>query len=188
MKDYIQLQKDDVLRLGIRDSEGNDTGEHLEFNLSDIELPLKYQELIEKDKKNKEHLRNEMLIIDKRQDVKGKKLLSKNEEDKIKALNEFFNKEVEVYNMFLGENGVQKLLNGRKLGWTTLQEIDEIIEKQITPHIDLSMNKITDKVKEKYGQAVARDNMLKLEEAKSNLKETIKQGYKNDFVNDIVNE
>lgn len=157
MKDYIQLQKDDVLKLGIVDSEGNDTGEHLEFNLSDIELPLRYQELLEKDKKNKEHLRNQMLIIDKRQDVKGKKLLSKNEEDKIKALNDFFIKEVEVYNMFLGPRGVEKLLNGRKFTWTTLQEIDEIIEKQIAPHLDVSMEDITKKVKEKYSQAIKRN-------------------------------
>ena len=154
---YIQLNKNDTLKLGIRDSEGNDTGEHLEFNLSDIELPLRYQELLEKDKKNKEHLRNQMLIIEKRQDVKGKKLLSKNEEDKIKALNEFFIKEVEVYNMFLGPRGVEKLLNGRKFTWTTLQEIDEIIEKQIAPHLDVSMENITKKVKEKYSQAIKRN-------------------------------
>ena len=120
-------------------------------------MPLRYQELLEKDKKNKEYLRNQIIIIDKKKDVKGKKLLSKNEEDKIKAVNEFFKKEVEVYNMFLGENGVQKLLNGRKIGWTTLQEIDEIIEKQIAPHIDFSMDKITQKVKEKYGNAIARN-------------------------------
>ena len=95
-ENFIQLKKSDVLRLGIKDENGKDTGEYLEFDLEDIELPLKYQELIEKDKKNKENLRNQILIIDKRQDIKGKKLLSKNEEDKIKALNEFFNKEVEI--------------------------------------------------------------------------------------------
>lgn len=154
----IKLNKDNILRLGIQTSEGKDTGEVLEFDLEDIELPLRYQDMLEKDKKNKEHLRNQMLIIDKREDVKGKKLLSKNEEDKIKALNEFFNKEIEVYNMFLGERGVQKILNGRKIGWTTLQEIDEIIEQQIAPHIDVSMDKITQKVKEKYSQAVNRNN------------------------------
>ena len=154
---FIQLNKRDILRLGIKDENGKITGEILEFDLEDIELPLKYQELAEKDKKNKEQLRNQMLIIDKRQDVKGKKLLSKNEEDKIKALNEFFMKEIQVYNMFLGPRGVEKLLNGRKFTWTTLQEIDEIIEKQIAPHLDLSMKKITDKVKEKYGQAINKD-------------------------------
>ena len=153
----IKLNKDSVLRLKIQTDEGKDTGEILEFDLEDIELPLKYQELLEKDKKNKERLRNEILIIDKRQDVKGKKLLTKNEEDKIKALNDFFNKEVEVYNMFLGERGVQKLLHGRKLGWTTLQEIDEIIEKQISPYLDISMKNITERVKEKYSKAVERN-------------------------------
>ena len=159
---FIQLNKSDVLRLGIKDSEGNDTGEHLEFNLSDIELPLRYQELIEKDKKNKEQLRNQMLIIDRRQDVKGKKLLSKNEEDKIKTLNEFFIKEIQVYNMFLGARGVEKLLNGRKFTWTTLQEIDEIIEKQIAPHLEVNMKNITDKVKEKYSQAVKKSEDIEV--------------------------
>ena len=72
--------------------------------------------------------------------------------DKIKALNDFFNKEVEVYNMFLGENGVQKLLNGRKFTWTTLEEIDNIIEKQIAPHFENSMEKIGEKIKSKYTQ------------------------------------
>ena len=156
MENFIQLNKSDVLRLGIRTEDGKDTGEYLEFDLEDIELPLRYQELIEKDKKNKEQLRNKMLIIDKREDVKGKKLLSKNEEDKIRALNEFFVKEIEVYNMFLGPRGVEKLLNGRKFTWTTLDEIDEIIEKQVVPHLDVNMKTITDKVKEKYGQAVEK--------------------------------
>ena len=98
-----------------------------------------------------------MLIIDKRQDVKGKKLLSKNEEDKIRALNDFFKKEAEIYNIFLGERGVEKLLNGRKLGWTSLQEIDEIIEKQIVPHLDLSMENITNKIKNKYGVKTSKN-------------------------------
>ena len=153
----IKLNKDNVLRLAIQTADGKDTGEVLEFDLEDLELPLRYQELLEKDKKNKEYLRNQMVVIDKREYVKGKKILSKNEEDKIKAIKEFFRKEIEVYNMFLGENGVQKLLNGKKIGWTTLQEIDDIIEKQIAPHLDVSMDKITQKVKDKYGQAVARN-------------------------------
>lgn len=158
MKDNtIKLNKDNILRLKIVTDKGEETGEYLEFDLEDIELLLKYQELIEKDKKNKEHLRNQYIIIDKRQDVKGKKLLTKNEEDKLKALNEFFNKEKEVYNMFLGERGVEKLLNGKKLGWTSLQEIDEIIEKQIAPYLNKTMELITDKVKSKYGQVEQSD-------------------------------
>ena len=160
----IKLNKSDVLTLKIQTEDGKDTGEVLEFDLGDIELPLRYQELMEKDKKNKEYLRNQMLIIDKREDVKGKKLLSKNEEDKIKALNDFFIKEVEVYNMFLGPRGVEKLLNGRKFTWTTLQEIDEIIESQIAPKLDVNMKSITDKVKEKYAQAVKKNEDIEVVE------------------------
>ena len=154
---FVQLKKSNILRLGIRTEDGEDTGEVLEFDLEDIELPLKYQDLLEQDKKNKERLKNQMLIIDKRQYVKVKKLLIKNEEDKLKALNEFFKKEEEIYDMFLGKGGVQKLLNGKKLGWTSFQEIDEIVDKQIAPYLDLNMASITEKVKEKYSQAIERN-------------------------------
>lgn len=147
---FIQLNKDDILRLKIRTYDGKETGEYLEFDLGDIELPLRYQELIEKDKKNREWVNNQLIIIGKRQDVKGKKLLSKNQEDEIKALNEFYKKEIEVYNMFLGENGVQKLLNGRKVNWETFDEINTIIDKQIVPYLDENMKRITDKIKNKY--------------------------------------
>lgn len=157
MENFIQLNEDDVLRLEIKTNDGKSTGEFLEFDLEDIELPLKYQEMSEMEKRNQQNLRNQFLIIDKRQDVKGKKLLSKNEEDKIKALNDFFKKEEEIYDMFLGKGGVKKLLNGRKMGWTSLKNIDEIIKKQIMPHFDLSMEKITNKVKEKYSQSKNKD-------------------------------
>ena len=161
---FIQLSESDVLRLPIRTADGKETGECLEFDLEDIELPLRYQELIEKDKRNKENLRNQLLIIEKREDVKGKKLLTKNEEDKIRVINEFFIKEIEVYNMFLGPRGVEKLLNGRKFTWTTLSEIDAIIEKQIAPKLDISMEKITDKIKNKYGQKTNKEEQIEVVE------------------------
>ena len=147
---FVQLKKTNLLRLGIKDVDGNDTGEYLEFQLDDIELPLRYQELIEMDKKNRTNLRNQMLIIDKREDVKGKKLFSKNEEDKIKATNDFFKKEAEVYDMFLGKDGVKKLLNGQKLGFGSLAMIDELIEQQIKPYLDKNMEDITKEIKERY--------------------------------------
>lgn len=160
---FITLEKDNVLRLGIKTSEGIETGEFLEFDLEDIELPLKYQELYEKEKKNREFLRNQFLIIDKKQDSKTKGFLTKNQTEKFKVLNQFFKKEVEIYNGFLGENGVQKLLNGRKLGWTSLDNIDKIIETQIAPYIDITKEDITNKIKQKYKEAVERNNTLKIE-------------------------
>lgn len=158
---YIQLKKNkDILRLGIKTEDGIDTGEYLEFDLEDIELPLRFQELLEQDKKNKEHLRNQILIIDKKEDVKGKKLLSRNEEMKMKALKDFFEKEKEIYNGFLGDRGVEKLLNGEKLGWTSLQYIDDIIGEQIVPKLDITMESVTKKIKQKYSIKNNKENVL----------------------------
>lgn len=154
---FIQLEDKNILRLKIKDSKGNETGEELIFDLDDIELPLKLQEMQEQNKKNLDWIKNQFLIIEKRQDVKGKKLLSKNEEDKLKAMNEFFNKEIEVYNMFLGENGIQKLLNGNKLGWTSLKIIDKIIVEQIAPKLQTNMKTIQDKIKDTYSTYIEKD-------------------------------
>lgn len=155
----IRLKDDDTLRLEIVDSNGVSTGDYLEFQLDDIELPFKYQEIIERLKKSRQNLKNQFVIIEKKQDHKGKKLMSSNEEEKLKALNNFYKEQVEIYNIFLGENGVQKLLNGRKLRWTTLSEIDELIEKQIAPQLDLTMADITKKIKSKYSKK-KEDNVL----------------------------
>ena len=158
MKDnFIQLEKSNILRLGIRTVDGEDTGEYLEFDLDDIELPLKYQDLIEQEKKNRQNLKNQIIIIEKRQDIKGKKLLSKNEEDKLKVINDFYKKEKEFLDGFLGEGGVDKLLNGRKLGWTSLSEIDEIIGKQIAPYLKMSRDELTKKLKDKYKNVQEND-------------------------------
>lgn len=155
----IGLKNENLLKLEIVDEKGNSTGEFLEFDLEDIELPFKYQEIIERLKKSRRNLKNQFTIIEKKQDHKGKKLISSNEEEKLKALNNFYKEQVEIYNIFLGENGVQKLLNGRKLRWTTLNEIDELIEKQIAPQLNVTMDDITKKIKSKYSNK-KEDNVL----------------------------
>ena len=150
---YIQLSGDeDILVLKIRDKNGNETGEQLEFNLEDIELPLRYQEIVEEDKKARNTLKNQFLIIDKKQDHKGKKLFSANQEAKIKAMRDFYRREEEIYNMFLGENGVKKLLNGGNLSWSSLEMIDKIIEEQILPKIEVNATDIKTKIMKKYSK------------------------------------
>ena len=155
----IGLKNENILKLEIVDEKGNSTGEYLEFDLEEIEIPFKYQEIIERLKKSRQNLKNQFTIIEKKQDHKGKKLMSSNEEEKLKALNNFYKEQVEIYNIFLGENGVQKLLNGRKLRWTTLSEIDELIEKQIAPQLNVTMDDITKKIKSKYSNK-KEDNVL----------------------------
>lgn len=155
----IGLKNENILKLEIVDEKGNSTGEFLEFDLEDIELPFKYQEILEKLKKSRQNLKNQFTIIEKKQDHKGKKLMSSNEEAKVKALNEFYREQEKIYNIFLGENGVQKLLNGRNLRWTTLNEIDELIGKQIAPLLDITMDDITKKIKFKYSNK-KEDNVI----------------------------
>ena len=155
----IGLKNENILKLEIVDEKGNSTGEFLEFDLEDIELPFKYQEIIERLKKSRQNLKNQFAIIEKKQDHKGKKLLSFNEEAKLKALTKFYKEQEEIYNIFLGKDGVKKLLNGRNLRWTTLSEIDELIEKQIAPQLNVTMDDNTKKIKSKYSNK-KEDNVL----------------------------
>lgn len=150
----------DILKLRIIDEQGNDTGNFLEFNLGDLDYLLILQDMMEEDRKNRANLKNQYLIIDKRQDHKGKKLFSANEEAKIKATNEFYKKEAEIYNMFLGKNGIEKLLNGRKLTLARLDEIDEIIEKTILPQLKISAENIKQTIMKKYSNKPKEDDVL----------------------------
>ena len=156
---FIKLEKDNVLRLGIKDSEGNDTGNYLEFDLEDTSLLLRYNELLEKDKKNRSWLNNQLIIISKKEDHKGKQALSSNEVEILKAYNEFYKKEKDIIDMFLGEGGVDKLLNGRSLEWTTFNEINKIIKEQIAPKLDITMDKITDKIKALYKDSMEEETL-----------------------------
>ena len=157
----IQLkQAKDVLRLKIKDEDGNDTGNFLEFDLGDLDYLLILQEMMEADKKNREYLKNQYIIIDKKQDHKGKKLFSSNEEARIKATKEFYKKEAEIYDMFLGKDGVKKLLNGRKLTLARLDEIDEIIEKTILPKLQIKAEDIKKDIMAKYSNKAKRDDVI----------------------------
>ena len=103
---------------------------------------------------------NSYIIIDKKEDHKGKKLFSSNEEAKIKATNEFYKKEAEIYDMFLGKDGVKKLLNGRKLTLARLDEIDEIIEKAILPKLQIKAEDIKKDIMAKYSNKAKRDDVI----------------------------
>lgn len=146
----IGLKNENILKLEIVDEKGVSTGEYLEFDLEDIELPRKCQDILEELKKSRQRLKNQIIIIEKKQDHKGKKLMSANEEAKYEAIKRFYKEQEEIYDMFLGKDGVKKLLNGRSLRWTTLDEIDKLIEKQIAPQLNITMNAITKKIKSEY--------------------------------------
>ena len=134
----IKLGEDNILIIGILDAKGNDTGNRLEFDFNDPELPLRYKNLFEKDKRNTDWLKKQLEDIETKKEIKGL-FISNKEEDRLKVLNEFYKREKEVFDIFLGEGGCDKLLNGRKFGWTSPKTISKIIEEQIAPYFDAYM-------------------------------------------------
>ena len=159
MEDFIQLKKDNLVRIGIKDQYGNDTGKKLVFDIQDIELPLRYQDMLERHKKNVNYVEHQFLIINKREDVKGKKLLSKNEEEKIKVLNEFYKRDMEALDLFLGEGNTQMILDimGRKPYWTMFDDIGEAL-KPITPILEKNLQETDEMIKKKY--ALEEENVI----------------------------
>ena len=156
MENYIKLkEKKDIFKLGIIDENGNVVKDKdgkkvcLEFDLADIELPLRYNKCINSIRTAKINLKNQMIIIDKKKDHKGKQLLSANEEAKAKAIRHFY-KEMEIaMDLFLGIGGTKKFLNGRNPYWTMFDDLSEAIEP-FMDKMQLSVEDMTNRIKEKY--------------------------------------
>lgn len=159
MENFIQLKKSNVLKIGIKDANGVDTGEWLEFDMDDIELPLRLNKCSVEHRKNVDYAKMQFVIIDKKEDKKGKYLLSWKEEEKIKVLNEFFEKEMKVMDTFLGEGGCKKMLNGRKPYYEMFDDIYESL-KPIFPLLEKNVKGINDKVREKYKTLENEGNIL----------------------------
>lgn len=158
MEDVIQLKKRNTLKFRIVTDDGVDTGEFIEFNLDDVELPLKLNRCQIEHKKNVNYVRNQFLIINKREDKKGKYLLSKNEEDKLNIIKEFYNREMKALDLFLGKDGTKKLLNGKEPYYEMYDDIAESLEP-IMPKLELKAESIIDKIKSKYSNE-KDDNIL----------------------------
>lgn len=162
--EYIKIkERTDILRFGLLDMNDkplvNNKGEEIywEFDLSDIELPLKWNMVEYDHKKNIQWLKNQYIIIDKKENKQGKGILTQNDEDKMRVLKEFYDKEIKNLNKFLGDGGVEKFLYGRNPYWEMFEDIDSAIE-QVLPKFEEAMGNITDKIKAKY--QVKEDNVL----------------------------
>ena len=146
---YIQLKKSNVLKIGIKDEEGNDTGNYLEFDLEDIGLPLRIQQLDEEHKKNLNYLKMQFALIDKKEEKSGKKILTNKEEEKSKVIIEFYNREIKALELFLGEGGTEKILNGRKPYYEMFEDIMEALEP-LEPLFKTNYENIRQNIIKKY--------------------------------------
>lgn len=154
--DYIKIkERKDIFRLGIIDEKGNivkdEKGEEvcLEFDLADIELPIKYNRCINQINNAKRNLKNQLIIIDKKQDHKGKQMLSANEEAKAKVLQLFYKEMENAMDLFLGQGGTRKYLNGRNPYWTMFEDLSEAIEP-FMDKMQLTITDMTERIKKKY--------------------------------------
>lgn len=154
--EYINLkERKDIFRLGIIDEKGNKVKDklgnevYIEFDLGDIELPLKYNKCVALINQARQKLKTQFIIIDKKQNYKGRNLLSSNEEAKAKAIKQFY-KDMEVaMDLFLGKDGTKKYLNGRNPYWEMWDDLSEALE----PHLNkmkLTVTDMTERIKTKY--------------------------------------
>lgn len=154
--EYIKLkERKDILKLGFQDKNGNIIKDennreiYIEFNLGDIELPLRYNKCINQIEQAKRNLKAQFIIIDKKQDHKGKQLLSSNEIEKVKATKQFY-KDMEIaIDLFLGQGGTQKFLNGKEPYWEMWDDIDTML-KPYYNKMELTVTDMANRIKEKY--------------------------------------
>ena len=150
----IQLKQDNLFKIGIKNAEGEDTGEIITIDLEDIELPLKAQKSEEMIKNNNRWLQAQRLMIEKRPDKKGKKLLSANDEALLKTVNEYYKRQTEAYELVLGKGSIKKILCGREIYITFFSDLEEQMKK-LRPKLNQNVVDIKTKINsivEKYGQ------------------------------------
>ena len=150
----IQLKQDNLFKIGIKNAEGEDTGEIITIDLEDIKLPLKCQESEKMIKDNNRWLQAQRIMIEKRPDKKGKKLLSANEEALLKLVNEYYEKQTKAYELVLGEGAIKKILCGREMYITFFSDLEEQMKK-LKSKLNQNAVDIKEKIKsitEKYGK------------------------------------
>lgn len=161
-KKFIQLNNsDDVLTLWIKTKEGVETGECLTFDMEDVDLLDNLDKMRVETNKNHQWVNNQLTIINKKEDFTKKgELMSNNTKESYKVIKSYFKRQKEIFDIFLGQGGVDKLLYGRKFEWGTLTEILKIINNQIEPLLKETTENIINKVKTKYDYSNKENDVL----------------------------
>lgn len=149
-ENHIEAVENSTIKFAITDH-GKETGEYLEFDLEDIELPFRLDESYKLHYANVNEVQRKLIAINKKQDTKGKGFMTKNQEEEVKAIQEFYAKEEKALDLFLGEGATRKLLNGRSPYLTMFEDISERIAP-ILPKLKLEYSSIMDKIKSKYSK------------------------------------
>lgn len=152
MKEYLQLKPNNIVKAIVKDVEGNETECEIAFDLEDIEMPLKISKCEYEHNKNEQWLRNQFIIIEKKQD-KQDGYLTYRERLKLEAYKEFYEKEIKALDLILGEGKTNEILKAmkRKPYYSMFDDINEMLEP-ILPKLKQTTDDITNKIKAKYTQ------------------------------------
>ena len=158
--EYIQLKENTGLkRFGIKTQDGQDTGEYIEIDIEDLELPIKANECQVQHVENYNKLKKELDELKDKEDHKEPtEIISENQKAMLKAYQEFYKAEEAALDRFLGEGATRKLLGGRRPYLTMYDDINEYLE-QIVPFLKDAQHHLESKIKAKY-KTEKEDNVL----------------------------
>ena len=158
--EYIQLkERAGLKRFGIRNQDGTDTGEYIEIDLVDFDLPIKANDCQVKHYEDMAKLKEAIQEASKKSDEKAENdVLSEKERAILEAYKEFYAGEEKALDEFLGEGATRKLLGGRKPYLTMYDDINDYLE-QIIPVLKDTEKNLEKRIKEKY-KVEKEDNVL----------------------------
>ena len=110
MENSIQIKEKNILKFNVKKENGEDTGLVLKFDLQDIEMPLRINNMKKMHDKNQSILKQKYQVLEKQQDKKGKNLLTWKQEEKIKLIREFYDNDMKALDMLIGQGMTKKIL------------------------------------------------------------------------------
>ena len=156
--EYITLNKGNVQRFGIRDSEGNDTGKFIDIDPDDIEFSFRANECQKRHKDNVDKLKQKTDEIEETCSKEGD-FPTERDIARLNVIKEFLTEEEKTIDDFIGEGTTKKLLNGRKPYISMFNDIMDALV-QIVPALKDTTKKIAQEVKEKYKKDKNEDNVI----------------------------
>ena len=149
----IRIEKKDIYTIEV-----NDNGDTIEFDLVDVELPFKCERAVNEVNQITKDLQAKLVIIDKQEDHQQKgKVMTVNEEARIKAYKEAFKRMRVAMDAFLGDGACQKIFGDRNY----IEMYDDLF-KALAPHLEkmkLNTQGVAERIKAKY--APKEDGVLK---------------------------
>lgn len=139
----LRIERHDVYTIEV-----NDNGDVITFDLTDVDLPLRFEKCLEDLNKLSSYAKEKELIISKQQDEKGKGYLTKNQLAQAKLMSEMYAESRKVIDNLLGENACYKIF-----GKTNYLNMFDDLFRALEPHIKkmgLNQKKAVDLITKKY--------------------------------------